>query len=126
MLENGSHGCAGLRALQGKKELEKLMRRVKATRDGMEWGERGPPPLLIKMAPDVDASGRADIAALTIRLGLDGLVVGNTTISRPLQVQAHPTGAQVLTGSCSTQLAQLAPHPELAMLHSSMSTIVIA
>ena len=32
---------AGLRALQGRKELEKLVRQVKITRDSMHWGAAG-------------------------------------------------------------------------------------
>ena len=41
--------AAGLRALQGRKELEKLVKRVKSTRDSMPWGAAGPPPLLVKV-----------------------------------------------------------------------------
>ena len=40
---------AGLRALQGRKELERLVKKVKQTRDGMPWGAAGPPPLLVKV-----------------------------------------------------------------------------
>ncbi len=43
------HMLAGLRALQGRKELEKLVKKVKQTRDGMSWGAAGPPPLLVKV-----------------------------------------------------------------------------
>ena len=35
---------AGLRALQGRKELEKLVRQVKITRDSMHWGAAGAGP----------------------------------------------------------------------------------
>ena len=43
------HMLAGLRALQGRKELEKLVKKVKQTRDGMSWGAAGPPPLLVNV-----------------------------------------------------------------------------
>ena len=85
---------AGLRALQGRKELEKLVRRVKHTRDQMQWGPRGPPPLLIKVAPDLTDGDKADIAAVALKLGVDGLVVTNTTVTRPGAVAEHPTGSQ--------------------------------
>jgi hypothetical protein len=39
---------AGLRALQGRKQLEQLVRRVQAQRDSMRWGSAGPPPLVVK------------------------------------------------------------------------------
>ena len=87
--------AAGLRALQGRKELEKLVRRVKHTRDQMQWGSRGPPPLLIKVAPDLTDGDKADIAAVALKLGVDGLVVTNTTVTRPGAVAEHPTGSQV-------------------------------
>jgi len=87
--------CPGLRALQGRKELEKLVKRVKNTRDQMQWGPRGPPPLLIKIAPDLTDADKSDVATVCLRLGVDGLVVSNTTISRPGAVADHPTGSEV-------------------------------
>ncbi len=48
---------AGLRALQGRKQLEQLVRRVQAQRDSMRWGPAGPPPLLVKArCPPLTAS----------------------------------------------------------------------
>lgn len=61
----------------------------------MQWGERGPPPLLIKVAPDLTDGDKADIAAVALRFGVDGLVVTNTTVTRPGAVAEHPTGSQV-------------------------------
>jgi dihydroorotate dehydrogenase len=90
---------SGLRALQGRSELSKLVRFVKAARDRLEWGPAGPPPLLVKVAPDLNAADRADVAAVVLDSGVDGLVVGNTTISRPDAVAAHPLGAE--TGGLS-------------------------
>ncbi|KAL3159227.1 Dihydroorotate dehydrogenase (fumarate) [Trebouxia sp. C0010 RCD-2024] len=90
-----SPNTPGLRALQGRKELEKLVKRVKNTRDQMQWGARGPPPLLIKLAPDLTDADKSDIATVCLRLGVDGLVVSNTTITRPGAVADHPTGSEV-------------------------------
>jgi dihydroorotate dehydrogenase len=42
-----------------------------------------PPPLLVKIAPDLSDQERADIAALALDRGIGGLVVSNTTVSRP-------------------------------------------
>jgi len=41
------------------------------------------PPLLLKLAPDLTAEDRRDIAEVSATSGIDGLIVGNTTISRP-------------------------------------------
>ena len=44
---------AGLRRLQGRQMLKELLQHVKATRDAMDWGAQGAPPLLVKIAPDL-------------------------------------------------------------------------
>lgn len=84
-----SPNTPGLRSLQGRQQLEDLLRHVKGTRDRLEWGPRGPPPLVVKIAPDLTEQDKADLAAVVTKLGVDGLVVSNTTISRPAEVAAH-------------------------------------
>ena len=61
----------------------------------MQWGRDGPPPLLVKIAPDLSDGDKSDIASVCLKLGVDGLVVTNTTITRPGAVAEHPTGSQV-------------------------------
>ena len=61
----------------------------------MSWGEHGPPPLLVKMAPDLTQADKIDIASVTLKQGLDGLIVSNTTITRPPAVRDHPSGDEV-------------------------------
>lgn len=74
-----SPNTPGLRALQGGAALGRLLDAVRAARDALDR----PPPLLVKIAPDLEAADRADIAA-AIRAGAaDGLIVGNTTVTRP-------------------------------------------
>ncbi|KAI8468576.1 MAG: hypothetical protein J3K34DRAFT_426910 [Monoraphidium minutum] len=85
-----SPNTPGLRSLQGRKQLEALVRFVQSARDGLDWGAAGPPPLLVKIAPDLSADDKADIAAVAAATRIDGLVVGNTTISRPGAVAALP------------------------------------
>jgi dihydroorotate dehydrogenase len=38
--------------------------KVLAARDEMQWGEAGPPPLLVKIAPDLSKQDLSDIAAV--------------------------------------------------------------
>lgn len=66
----------------------------------MQWGHQGPPPLLIKLAPDLTDADKSDVATVCLRLGVDGLVVSNTTITRPGAVADHPTGSEVSTYDC--------------------------
>jgi dihydroorotate dehydrogenase len=48
--------------------LEKisLLLKVQAARDEMQWGEEGPPPLLVKIAPDLSKEDLEDIAAVSM------------------------------------------------------------
>ncbi len=74
-----SPNTPGLRALQGKAPLAALVERTRAARDVLP----GRPPLLLKIAPDLTAEDRLDIAEVALMHGLDGLIVSNTTIARP-------------------------------------------
>ena len=38
---------------------------MQAARDEMQWAEDGPPPLLVKIAPDLFRQDLEDIAAVT-------------------------------------------------------------
>lgn len=40
--------------------------KVQAARDEMQWGEEGPPPLLVKIAPDLSKEDLEDIAAVSM------------------------------------------------------------
>jgi dihydroorotate dehydrogenase len=74
-----SPNTPGLRALQARAALAELLRAVLAARDAS--GAR--PPLLVKIAPDLTAAECADIAAVALAAGIDGIIVGNTTVARP-------------------------------------------
>jgi dihydroorotate dehydrogenase len=50
-------------------------------------------PLVIKIAPDLDAAGIADIARLLVNNRIDGVIAGNTTLSRS-EISGHPHAAQ--------------------------------
>uniref|UniRef100_A0A7S0RML4 Dihydroorotate dehydrogenase (quinone), mitochondrial n=1 Tax=Chlamydomonas leiostraca TaxID=1034604 RepID=A0A7S0RML4_9CHLO len=85
-----SPNTPGLRALQSRKELEELVVQVKGTRDRMRWGPSGPPPLLVKIAPDLQDADMKDIAEVALKHKVDGLIVSNTTITRPGAVADFP------------------------------------
>ncbi|KAF2286241.1 hypothetical protein GH714_012394 [Hevea brasiliensis] len=84
----------GLRMLQGRKQLKDLVKKVQAARDEMQWGEEGPPPLLVKIAPDLSKEDLEDIAAVALALRLDGLIISNTTISRPDSIMKYPVAEE--------------------------------
>ncbi|XP_072236823.1 dihydroorotate dehydrogenase (quinone), mitochondrial isoform X2 [Leuresthes tenuis] len=76
-----SPNTPGLRDLQGKAELSQLLRTVLKERDALQ--EERKPPVLVKIAPDLTAQDKQDIADVVTELGVDGLMVSNTTVSRP-------------------------------------------
>lgn len=80
-------------------QLRLCLLQVLAARDEMQWGEDGPPPLLVKIAPDLARADLEDIAAVALAVHLDGLIISNTTISRPEQIQARANGNE--TGGLS-------------------------
>jgi dihydroorotate dehydrogenase len=52
------------------------------------------PPLLAKVGPDLDETEVRDIAQVALATGLDGLIVGNTTIARPATLKSPDRNAQ--------------------------------
>ncbi|KAJ8498040.1 hypothetical protein OPV22_008592 [Ensete ventricosum] len=89
-----SPNTPGLRKLQGRKQLKELVKKVQAARDEMQWAEEGPPPLVVKIAPDLSKEDIEDIADVALALHLDGLIISNTTISRPDPVSSHPLAGE--------------------------------
>ncbi len=99
-----SPNTPGLRALQDRSALDELLGRVMAARPA------GGPPILLKVAPDLEPADIDDIAELSLAHRIDALIVSNTTISRPplSSPQADETGG--LSGAPLHDLA-------LARLH---------
>ena len=83
-----SPNTPGLRALQGRDQLEALVGRTRAALDQASQGAKRP-PLLLKIAPDLNDEDLIDIAAVALAGGLDGLIVSNTTIARPASLQSR-------------------------------------
>ncbi|NXK56273.1 PYRD dehydrogenase, partial [Chauna torquata] len=81
-----SPNTPGLRDLQGKAELRDLLTKVLAERDTLPCEHK--PAVLVKIAPDLTAQDKQDIASVVCELGVDGLIVSNTTISRPSNLQS--------------------------------------
>ncbi|XP_068812432.1 dihydroorotate dehydrogenase (quinone), mitochondrial [Struthio camelus] len=76
-----SPNTPGLRELQGRAELRSLLTKVLAERDLLPCERK--PAVLVKIAPDLTAQDKQDIASVVREVGVDGLIVSNTTVSRP-------------------------------------------
>jgi dihydroorotate dehydrogenase len=69
-----SPNTPGLRDLQGRDELLSLLTAVLAARGAANK------PVLVKVAPDLSPDDIADIAEVVLAVGMDGMIISNTTI----------------------------------------------
>ncbi|WP_343560659.1 quinone-dependent dihydroorotate dehydrogenase [Kiloniella sp. b19] len=83
-----SPNTPGLRALQGKEELEKLIGAVQSVLATMEKA----PALVLKVAPDLNGEDQNDVAEVALASKLGGLIVSNTTIARPESLRSAHAG----------------------------------
>ena len=99
-----SPNTPGLRALQDEGALRELLETVK---DGASEATRGnPPPIFLKVAPDLEPADIDAIARIAIETKLGALIVSNTTISRP-PLKARDAGESGgLSGAPLRNLAQ--------------------
>jgi dihydroorotate dehydrogenase len=89
--------------------LSLLLSRLTQTRRAL----LDPKPLLLKIAPDLSKDELADIAELSLANGIDGLIISNTTLSRPSLKSLHASEQGGLSGR---PLFELSTH-KLAQLY---------
>ncbi|MHB2166827.1 quinone-dependent dihydroorotate dehydrogenase [Alsobacter sp. R-9] len=75
-----SPNTPGLRDLQHEAALDDLLARVVEARDSADAARR---PVLLKIAPDLSRPELDGIVSVARRREVDGLIVSNTTVSRP-------------------------------------------
>jgi dihydroorotate dehydrogenase len=77
-----SPNTPGLRDMQQAEVLDNLLARVIDARERVA-PKAGPTPILLKIAPDLSLSDLDDAVAIARRRRVDGMIVGNTTVTRP-------------------------------------------
>ncbi len=92
-----SPNTPGLRDLQHGAALRDLLAACTAA--------RGTTPMFLKVAPDLTADAVDDIARAAIDQGIDALIVGNTTVSRPELDSSNACEAGGLSGAPLAMLA---------------------
>ena len=92
-----SPNTPGLRDLQHGAALRELLAAARES--------AGATPVFLKVAPDLEPAQVDDIARAAIDAGIDALIVGNTTISRPTLLSGHYTEAGGLSGAPLRSLA---------------------
>jgi dihydroorotate dehydrogenase len=79
-----SPNTPGLRELQGRDHLERILTRLK---------KAGAAPLLVKLSPDLTESAVEELLAVVDEMDLDGVVATNTTTERPESLE-NPNRAE--------------------------------
>jgi len=88
-----SPNTPGLRGLQNREELTRLLDSLIAARGGKRK------PILLKIAPDLDSHALDEIADVVRTSGIEGLIVSNTTIARPPLKSSHAQETGGLSGA---------------------------
>jgi dihydroorotate dehydrogenase len=79
-----SPNTPGLRGLQNPDELKRLLGIVTSERAKL----RGRVPILLKIAPDIDADALSAIADAAVQSSIEGIIATNTTIARPAALKS--------------------------------------
>ncbi|CBN76520.1 dihydroorotate dehydrogenase [Ectocarpus siliculosus] len=103
-----SPNTPGLRDLQGVKAIRAVILAAMDARDQVceSTGNPMPLPLLVKIAPDLTEREKRDIANVVLSTKVDGLIVSNTTVSRPSYLRSESKGeAGGLSGKPLTKMS---------------------
>jgi len=92
-----SPNTPGLRALQTKAALEELLGRL--VEAGSALPAAGAVPIFLKVAPDLEDGEIEDICDVVARNGFNGVIVSNTTVSRPALRSRRAQEAGGLSGA---------------------------
>ena len=97
-----SPNTPGLRGLQNKDELTKLLGIITNARarlfDATPQTHGMRKPILLKIAPDLDLHALDEIAQVVRASGIEGLIVSNTTLARPVLKSRQADQAGGLSG----------------------------
>jgi len=106
-LNISSPNTPGLRQLQYGDGLKNLLAQLKAQQTDLAAQSGRYVPLLVKIAPDLEDSDLHEVAQALITAGIDGVIAGNTTNSRPerLTEKKQMTESGGLSGAPLTSLA---------------------
>ena len=88
-----SPNTPGLRNLQSRGMLIELLgalvkERAARTQSGLPGKGQKPPRLLLKIAPDLSEAELKDVAEAVLETGIDGVIVSNTTVQRPVGLKS--------------------------------------
>jgi len=94
-----SPNTPGLRDLQTGSALRELLERVLSARAEAAAKLARPVPLMVKVSPDLADEDLDEVALACLRSGVDGMIISNTTITRPPLRSMHGSETGGLSGS---------------------------
>ena len=97
MVNVSSPNTPGLRELQEKESLRKILLHLQMINNGKAQSK----PIFLKIAPDLTKEQVDDVIDLSLEIKLDGIVAANTTISRDDLVTDSPKLAIIGAGGLS-------------------------
>ncbi|RZL94624.1 MAG: quinone-dependent dihydroorotate dehydrogenase [Variovorax sp.] len=114
-----SPNTANLRTLQSDEALDHLLGRIAQRREALVSAQGKRVPLFVKIAPDLDETQVAVIAAVLKRHGMDGVIATNTTLARDA-VAGLPHGKE--SGGLSGAPVREASNRVVAQLRAALGT----
>jgi dihydroorotate dehydrogenase len=90
-----SPNTPGLRSLQSATELPALLKRLNEARQIQQRQV----PMLLKIAPDLEAEEMQALAESCLNSAIDGVIISNTTVSRPALQSPHAKETGGLSGA---------------------------
>ena len=81
-----SPNTPGLRDLQNRGNIEKLVQNLKNTKDKMNLLKNT--PIFFKISPDMNEEQMRDIALISLSNNIDGLIISNSTIERSFNLKS--------------------------------------
>ena len=118
-----SPNTPGLRELQSRDYLEGLLAPLVRRRDELLGELKGPVPILVKLAPDLDDAQLDDALEAALGAGVDGVIATNTTISRP--TLRTPTLGQETGGLSGAPLTSMSTRMIQAITHRAAGKLPV-
>ena len=100
-----SPNTPGLRSLQTRSALEELLQPLAVERAAQAERLGRPVPVLVKLAPDLNDEDLDGALEAILGSGMDGVIINNTTISRPALRSRHAGETGGLSGEPMTSLS---------------------
>lgn len=120
-----SPNTEGLRDLQQKEALRRLLGGLRERHEQLAARHGRRPPLVVKLAPDLEERQLEELAAVLTEMRVDGVIATNTTIRRPGTSAAEPL-AREAGGLSGAPLRDAAAHTQrqlAKMLPESIAVI---